>query len=195
MPERPRDPGAARRGGTERRRRATVVGVAPPSDADRHADDYDLGPLAVDDGADVWRLAGAAGGLDVNSSYAYLLLARDFGGAGVAARHRTTGALAGFVVGYLRPDEPNTIFVWQVATAPDHRGRALAATMLEHLADRVGATAMEATVTDDNVASRRLFERFARSRDTTLVVSPLFETHHFPDDHAPERLLRIGPWS
>ena len=154
-------------------------------------DGIEIGPPRPGDGAEIWRVANAAGGLDVNSSYAYLLWVRDFAATtGVA---REGGRVAAYCTGYLRPDDPATYFVWQVAVHPDHRRRGLGLRLLDELVARTGATALEATVTPGNEASQRLFARFAEAHGAGLVTSPLFAATDFPDGHDPEDLLRIGP--
>ncbi|TDQ55067.1 diaminobutyrate acetyltransferase [Actinorugispora endophytica] len=135
----------------------------------------------------------------MNSPYAYVLWCRDFAATTVVARDHT-GALRGFVTGYVRPDNPDTYFLWQVAVDPAFRGRRLARRMLDHIGDRVterGIRRLEATVTPDNAASRALFASFARDRAADLSWTPLFERGHFPagthDAHEAEDLVRIGP--
>ncbi|GAA3746161.1 L-2,4-diaminobutyric acid acetyltransferase [Spinactinospora alkalitolerans] len=156
-----------------------------------------MAPPSLDDGRHLWRLAHDSG-LDINSPYAYVLWCHDFATTCVAARD-AEGELRGFVTGYVRPDHPDTYFLWQVAVDPGFRGRRLARRMLDHIGDRIaarGLTYLEATVTPDNAASRALFASFARDRGAELTWTPLFEREHFPQDghgHEPEELVRIGP--
>lgn len=153
---------------------------------------------ALVDGGGMWRVARDSGELDLNSSYAYLLFARDF--AATCRVARAAGEVVGFVLGYRRPAEPDCLFVWQIAVDESHRGRGLAGRLLDDLVDTAGATGapathLETTITDDNAASRRLFARFAHQRQAEHAVTPLLETAHFPEDHSPERLHRIGPFA
>src|SRR3981189_2372085 len=76
----------------------------------------------VGDAAHIWRIAKDSHVLDTNSSYAYLLWCRDFPGTSVVAE--VGGRVVGFVIGYLRPQAPHTVFAWQVALerAPQGRG-------------------------------------------------------------------------
>jgi len=130
--------------------------------------------------------------LDVNTSYAYLLWCRDFGSTSLMAE--VDGESAGFVTGYVRPEKPETLMIWQVAVDAAHRGRGLARTLLDGLVDRVpGVTRMETTITDDNEASIALFSSFAKHRDASIRRDDLFGDHHFPDDHDAERLYTIAP--
>ncbi|NNG40150.1 diaminobutyrate acetyltransferase [Flexivirga sp. ID2601S] len=137
-------------------------------------------------------LARGAGELDVNTSYAYLLWARDFARTSLIAE--SGGVATGFVSGYLRPEDPQTLMIWQVAVDPGFRGQGIARRMLHELTDRVGeASAMETTITDDNTASIGLFTRFAGERDAAIDQRELFGRGHFPDAHSAERLYRIAP--
>ncbi len=153
-----------------------------------------VGQPNASDGAALWRIARASSALDLNSSYSYLLWCRDFASTSVVAR--TDGEPVGFVTGYLRPDAPDTVVVWQVAVDSAQRGRGLALAMLDNLVERVapgGVRFLEATVTADNSASLRLFASFARIRGVQLHRSELFAASAFPDGHAAEDLYRIGP--
>ena len=151
-----------------------------------------IGRPEVSDGVACWRLAEATGVLDVNSRYAYLLWCRDFAATSVVARR--DGDLLGFVTGFRRPEEPNTLVVWQVAVDAAARGHGVAAAMLDALFDRVPEVDhLEATVTPDNAGSVALFSRFADRRGASLHRSELFGTELLGDDHEPEILFRIGP--
>ncbi|MFI1360012.1 diaminobutyrate acetyltransferase [Streptomyces sp. NPDC020898] len=157
----------------------------------------------VADGAALWRIARDSKVLDLNSSYSYLLWCRDFAATSVVARDAEGGPV-GFVTGYVRPDRPHTLLVWQVAVDAGHQGRGLAAAMLDGLARRVaaeqGITAVETTITPGNTASERLFTSFAQRHGATVEREVLFDAGLFPKDsvgqegaHDPEVLYRIGP--
>ncbi|MFB0833562.1 diaminobutyrate acetyltransferase [Arthrobacter halodurans] len=143
------------------------------------------------DGAALWRLARDTRVLDLNSSYSYLLWCRDFADTSLVAR--IDGDVAGFVTGYIRPAEPGTLMVWQVGVDAAHRGRGLAAAMLDDLAHRAAADRVETTITADNPASQRLFTRFAERHGAGCERRPLFTRDLYPDDHDTEYLYRIGP--
>ena len=149
----------------------------------------------LEDAAALWRIARDSKVLDLNSSYTYLLWCRDFAQSSVVAT--VDDEVAGFVTGFLRPDEPDVVMVWQVAVDDEHRGRRLARRMLDELADRVGERSvrtMETTITPDNEASIRLFSSFAEGRGAEIVREPVFTAEMFPDGHDTELLFRIGPW-
>ncbi|WP_262107748.1 diaminobutyrate acetyltransferase [Arthrobacter sp. Marseille-P9274] len=129
--------------------------------------------------------------LDLNSSYSYLLWCRDFADTSILAT--VDDQPAGFITGYLRPDEPGTLMVWQVAVDESFRGRRLAGSMLDRLARQTGARRVETTITGDNQASIRLFTGFAARRSADLEREPLFTRDQYPDTHDTEFLFRIGP--
>ncbi|MEU5718201.1 diaminobutyrate acetyltransferase [Streptomyces sp. NPDC020403] len=152
----------------------------------------------VEDGAAIWRIARDSEVLDLNSSYSYLLWCRDFAATSVVARDEH-GEPVAFVTGYVRPDRPQTLVVWQVAVDRGHRGKGLAATLLDALTARVaadqGLASVETTITPDNTASERLFTSYAQRHDVALEREVLFAGDLFPEDtHLPEVLYRIGPF-
>ncbi|MDB1088455.1 diaminobutyrate acetyltransferase [Streptomyces sp. ACA25] len=151
----------------------------------------------LDDGAALWRIARDSQVLDLNSSYSYLLWCRDYATTSVVARD-TAGEPAGFITGYLRPQQARTLFVWQVAVDHAHRGRGLAAAMLDGLVARtgeeLGVEVMETTVTPDNAPSNRLFTSFAERHAAAVSRDVLLDADVFPESgHEPEVLYRIGP--
>ncbi len=150
-----------------------------------------VGPPQPGDGRWMWEVARAAGGLDVNSAYAYLLWVRDFSET-TSIVHKGEDVVA-YCTAYMRPDATETLFIWQVAVAPTHRRLGLGRAMLSDLVLRSGASAMEATVTLGNESSWRLFRNFADSCNANVTITELFTESDFPDGHDAEQLLRIEP--
>ncbi|UYP20490.1 diaminobutyrate acetyltransferase [Rhodococcus sp. Z13] len=151
-------------------------------------------PLRIADGKRLWQIARDSQVLDVNSGYAYVLWCRDFGDTSVVATDGTDRPV-GFVTGYRRPEDPRTLFVWQVAVDADQRGRGIAGRMLDHLLDRLeplGVTRLETTVSPDNDASIAMFTALARRRGTHITRTELFAPDDFPDSHLAEDLYTIG---
>lgn len=148
------------------------------------------------DGADVHELVSACKPLDLNSTYAYLLLCHHFSDTCVVAR--ADNGIVGFISGYRLPARPDTFFIWQVAVHPEMRGARLGAQMLEHLMQRKSVTAvrfMETTVSPTNTASRRMFQRFAASAGASIDEQMLFDRSVFgEEEHEEELLLKIGPF-
>ena len=163
----------------------------PPSTTD----DLFRRPTA-EDGAGMWSLVKDTGVLDLNSSYAYVILAEHFTDTCIVAERN--GEIVGFVTAYIPPKQPDTLFVWQVGVSESERGNGLASAMLEALLARpvcAGVNYLEATVTPSNAASSALFRSFARSQGTVCTIQEGFPENIFPgDDHEPESLFRIGPF-
>lgn len=147
----------------------------------------------IEDGAAMWRVARDSRVLDVNTPYAYLLWARDFAATSLVAE--IEGRVGAFVSGFLRPEAPETVMVWQIAVDESARGRGLAGRLLDELAARTGARALETTITADNAASIRTFGSFATRQGAEHTVTDLFTTTHFPpgEEAEPELLHRITP--
>jgi len=149
-----------------------------------------------EDGPTLWRLARASGGLEVNSAYSYIMMAHFFGPTCVLAED--AGRPIGFVSGFIPPERPDTVFVWQIGVDPGERGRGLGRAMLSALVSRPACATvryLDATVTPSNRASRSLFSGFARAMGTAMAESEGFPASLFPEGaHEAEHLLRIGPF-
>ncbi|SNC62163.1 L-2,4-diaminobutyric acid acetyltransferase [Kytococcus aerolatus] len=145
------------------------------------------------DGAAMWRIARDSRVLDLNTSYAYLIMARDFGEHSSVVE--VDGEVVGFCMSYLRPADPSTLFVWQIAVDSSQRGKGLAGRLLEETVRATGATALESTVTADNDASNALFAGFAARSGATETITEFITPDHFPADdvHGAELLHRIEP--
>lgn len=152
--------------------------------------DLDFRPPTMEDGAAMWRIARDSGTLDLNTSYAYLLMARDFAETSRISVHE--GEPVGFVMGYLRPAAPEHLFIWQIAVDESQRGRRIAARLLDALlADLPQVTTLETTITADNSASQRLFASFAERHGAEHRVTPLMTEAHFPDPGHGAELLHL----
>lgn len=152
-------------------------------------------PPEVGDGAALWRIARDSKTLDLNSSYAYLLWCRDFRDTSVVLR--VDGAVAGYVTGYRRPNQPDTLVVWQVAIDGAQRGAGRASQLLDALVERLrpsGVRYLETTVTAANEPSNRTFTGLAKRWNADCERTELFTADDFPDGHESEFLYRIGPF-
>lgn len=147
------------------------------------------------DGAAVWETVEKSGALDLNSAYSYLMMSSYFPETcRVAYRGRR---MAGFVLGFTPPRQPDTLFVWQIGVNPREQGQGLGkALLLDLLATPACGHLryLEATVTPSNTASERLFRGVAGAFDVPCRVEPIFDEDDFPGDaHEPELRFRIGP--
>jgi L-2,4-diaminobutyric acid acetyltransferase len=150
-------------------------------------------PLATDGDA-LNRLLGTTPVLDGNSVQCTLLQCGHFAKTSAAAFYR--GKLVGFVSAYYPPNEPHTLFVWQVVVAQSLRDLGLGKLMLHWLIEQpscANAKCMVTAIGVSNAASWSLFDSFARDIGALPVKS--FVTHldqaHRQSTH--EYLLRIAP--
>ncbi|MBD2845659.1 diaminobutyrate acetyltransferase [Paenibacillus sp. IB182496] len=156
-----------------------------------------LRPPTKQDGTPVWELIQRAGTLDLNSTYCYLLLCDLYADTCMVAEQH--GRLVGFVSALLRPDNPEALFVWQVAVDPEARGQGLAKRMLTELLARPqadGVRYVEATIGPSNAASRALFRSLAKVGDCSMEESHEqgYGSTLFPaGQHEDEPLIRVGP--
>lgn len=151
----------------------------------------------LQDGSKVFNLIRNSPPLDTNSKYCNLLQCSHFAATSVVAEAERK--VAGFVSGYLIPDQKDTLFVWQVAVADYARGVGLASRMLEQLLLRPACHDIhyiETSITDENRASWALFKAYAKKLGTDIQSSPWMDKDiHFDGQHDSETLVRIGPFN
>jgi L-2,4-diaminobutyric acid acetyltransferase len=145
---------------------------------------------SLEDGAAISQLVNQSQTLDVNSSYLYFLLASHF--SQTCAVAECEGELVGFVTAYRLPQQPNCLFVWQIAVSPLCRGQGLASQLLAFLASRPWFGEIEqvqCTISPHNRASNRLFEKFAATLGAKRRVRPFLSQAHLGEGHDPEPLV------
>lgn len=152
---------------------------------------------ARNDGAALHDLIARCPPLDLNSRYAYLLLCEHHADTCVVAELH--GKLVGAVTAYFVPTQADTLFVWQVAVAPEMQGQRLASRMLDRLIERCATEhplrLVHATISPSNMASRKLFTSLAVRHGLEIAGSLLFSAADFGDgEHEEEWLYQIGPW-
>lgn len=105
--------------------------------------------------------------------------------------------IVGFVSGFVQPEAPDTLFIWQVAVDESERGKGLATEMLLQLYNRTkpqGIRYFEATVSPSNIPSQQLFLGLSEKLNAPCIVSECFSTDDFPESgHEDEWIYRIGP--
>ncbi|MEZ8099400.1 diaminobutyrate acetyltransferase [Vibrio bivalvicida] len=147
----------------------------------------------AEDGDDIFNLIAQCPPLDTNSSYCNFLQSTHFRQTCLLARYE--GEISGFISGYRKPEEPSTLFIWQVAVAPKHRGKGLAYQMLQALLAKdslQGIDTIETTITRENGASWALFKKLdAQNGQQGSVSTFLDQTTHFKGKHDTEYLYRI----
>ncbi|MBU9722043.1 MULTISPECIES: diaminobutyrate acetyltransferase [Bacillaceae] len=147
------------------------------------------------DGSDMWDLVNQST-LDQNSPYKYIMMCEFFSDTCVVAKEEDK--LVGFITGFIPPNRPDVIFIWQVGVHESQRGKGIASKMLNDLLSRVkckNIRFLEATVTPTNVASQSLFLRLARDHNTECKVDDFFSEDLFPEEgkHEAELMYRVGP--
>ncbi|HEX7064010.1 MAG TPA: diaminobutyrate acetyltransferase [Bacillales bacterium] len=161
------------------------------------AKDYRFSKPSKENGADVWTLVKSTGVLDVNSSYSYVMWCEFFRETSVVVERNDR--VVGFISGYIKPESPNILFIWQVAVDDTERGQGLATKMLRHLLERSvckDVRYLEATVAPSNMASRKLFTRFADKMGAPCEVHNCFTANDFPGEgHEDEPIYHIGPFN
>lgn len=187
---------------TQMTAKQSSAGPAPTSAAGgdtaspAEAQDVILRVPNAEDGPALFDLIAACPPLDQNSRYCNLLQVSHFAETAVVAE--LDGEVVGSITGYLKPSDPETLFIWQVAVHEKARGRRLATRMMEAIVDREfcrDVRFMETTIEPENKASWRAFEKFAEARGAQSSQSLLFSRErHFAGTHNDEVLLRIGPF-
>lgn len=128
--------------------------------------------------------------------YCNLLQCSHFSSTSILAE--SEGDLCGFISGYYLPDQPDVLFVWQVAVAPECRGQGLAIRMLRALTERLRNEVhfVHTSITDTNRASWKTFRRLARELEAPLSTRVMFARDtHFEGEHDTETLVCIGPFN
>ncbi|MFT6863355.1 MAG: L-2,4-diaminobutyric acid acetyltransferase [Akkermansiaceae bacterium] len=147
------------------------------------------------DALKVKLLVAASPPLDANPLYCNLLQCSHFASTCVCAKEGDE--LVGFVSGYLLPDYPTTLFIWQVAVSVRCRGRGLAMQMIKELRERPccqNITHLETTITPSNKSSGALFTKLGKQLRAPVNTSVAFDRdEHFGGSHETEILWSIGP--
>ncbi|MDO3386346.1 diaminobutyrate acetyltransferase [Gilvimarinus sp. SDUM040013] len=153
----------------------------------------------AEDGRFVHALVAANPPLDPNSLYCNLLQCSHFAKTAMAAFKVTEDGeqMVGFVSGYIPPEQPHVLFVWQLLVDKAGRGKGLAKRLVKA---QLGGEAckvvthIHTTITPDNDASWGVFKSLAKEWDAPLSSGVYFDKEtHFGGEHDSEHLLEIGP--
>lgn len=156
-------------------------------------EDYCFRKPNKEDGLRVHELIESCPPLDTNSSYCNFLQTAHFRDTCVVVER--DGKVVAFTSGYIRPDSPDTLFVWQVAVSATERGQGLGLQMLNELLTRKNTQQvrfLETTITDDNKGSWALFDKLNTQSCLRGEVTTFLDKHkHFSNAHDSEYLYRI----
>lgn len=160
---------------------------------DFNEDELIYRPPTLNDGHKIYTLIKNCPPLDLNSSYAYFLLADHFSETCVVIEK--SGQIIGFISAYLKPREPETLFIWQIAVHREARGMGLAKKMLQKLVSRsacANVTEIQTTISPDNQASQKALKSFAAQLLLQTQVEDYLSSTHFPGEtHEAEDLYRF----
>lgn len=139
----------------------------------------------LSDGHAIYQLIKSSPPLDLNSSYLYFLQASHFADTCIVVER--DGDLIGFISAYYQPDNPQSLFVWQVAIAESARGQGLAKAMLlallKNQPNDSEMTQLACTISPSNKASQGLFRSFSEMHGLTLNSTPFINETHFGDEN------------
>ena len=145
------------------------------------------------DGDQIFQLIKDCPPLDVNSSYCNFLQSTHF--ADTCILVEIDDEVAGFISAYRKPQQPDVLFVWQVAVSSNHRGKGIASKMLDRLLARdtlSDINAIETMITKNNTASWMLFEKLDKRHGKRGEISVFLDQNtHFKGEHDTEYLYRI----
>ena len=151
---------------------------------------------APEDGTAINELIERCKPLDENSVYCNLLQCSHF--SETCSLAEIDGDVAGFVSGYMIPEDEESLFIWQVAVSPDARGLSLGKRMIFDILHRSSAKKVKyikTTITPDNKASHGVFNSIARGMGAQVERDVLFdEEEHFDGQQDTEMLWNIGPF-
>lgn len=143
----------------------------------------------------MWKLVNQST-LDQNSVYKYIMMSSYFPETCVVAKKNDQ--VVGFITGFIPPNQPDTVFVWQIGVGSDQRGQGIASKLLHVLIEQQSENDIhfvESTITPSNKASQALFEKLARDYQTECEIESFFTKELFPDESFEEELkFRIGPF-
>ncbi|MBN2768036.1 MAG: diaminobutyrate acetyltransferase [Campylobacterales bacterium] len=147
-----------------------------------------------EDSKGIYKLIKRSKPLDLNSEYLYLLQTIYFNETCMVAKDE--GKVIGFVSGFITPRDQKTFFVWQVAVDGKYRGKNIAFRMLKALFDSKpleDIQSIETTISPSNIASQRVFEKFAGELDFDKEIYVFATKSDFEEAHEDELLYMLKP--
>jgi len=131
--------------------------------------------------------------LDLNSTYHYLIQSYYFNQTCSVAFDGEK--IVAFVSGFIKPTNKNCLFIWQVAIDEDYRGKGLGVELIEFLLNQnKEVNTIETTITKNNIASRRMFQKIVEKYETRMSEETLFDKEEdFSNEHDSEMLITISP--
>jgi L-2,4-diaminobutyric acid acetyltransferase len=148
------------------------------------------------DGSAINDLIAECGVLDENSVYCNFLQCTHFASTCLLAERGDE--IVGWVSGYRLPEDPEILFIWQVAVSAAARGQGLASRLITGLLAQdscAGVNRLKTTITPENEASWALFSSVAEQLDADFNRGTWLESEaHFDGAHETEHMVEIGPF-
>jgi L-2,4-diaminobutyric acid acetyltransferase len=172
----------------------TISGASTQEERYKMNKDIIFRPPTSSDAAAMHNLARDSQILSVNSIYSYALMARYFHKTCLVAEYQ--GNVCGYITGFSPPEQPKTLFVWQIGIAKPMQKQGLGKEMLITLVKAKQPVFLEATIDPENQASINLFKSVAKyfAADHTYFTTPFFDTNDLHDGEHVEHLMNIGPF-
>jgi L-2,4-diaminobutyric acid acetyltransferase len=146
------------------------------------------------DGTLMWDLVKNNEDLDLNSSYSYFLVSKLHSKRCIIAIDKENNRMAGFIMGFVFSDNPETYFIWQISVAKEYRGQGIGSTLINKLlTTNEDVRYIKGTVSKENYYYQNLLKKVALIHDSWYSIKESFEDDDFPDGHEKEQLISIGP--
>lgn len=146
----------------------------------------------AEDGLPLYELIKSCPPLDCNTAYCYHLLVRHYPKTCAVAEY--DGRLIGALTAYRLPEDPQTLFLWQVAVSKEARGQGIGVKLLDFVSSQnQDCHTLHTTIGPDNAPSRRLLQKWAESKGADYAYEAFLAVDECGPGHDAEELLRIGP--
>ncbi|AQU81280.1 MULTISPECIES: diaminobutyrate acetyltransferase [unclassified Halomonas] len=149
---------------------------------------------SISDATSIYHIAQKTPQLDSYPEYFYLLWCRDFKNTSLVAKKREN--IAGFIIGYLRPDDPQTLLLWQQAMSKETINKGIGIKLLYNLTKQCslkGTRFIEATIDPSNKGAEKTLKGISKLFNTKISKKDIFDENLFSTNHHKEVLVRIGP--
>ena len=146
-------------------------------------------------GYHLYELAKETKSLYVNSIYYYFWMSDYFKFSSGICIYSKTNEIIGFSLGFLKPEQVSTLFIWQIGVNINFRNKGVAKGLLQFLFNsNISLNYIEATIGFMNTPSILLFESISKIYNANLKTETFLNMESFPlRDHEAEILFRIGP--
>lgn len=149
---------------------------------------------STNDATGIFHIAQGTSQLDRYPEYFYLLWCRDFKKTSLVVKKSNN--IAGFIIGYSRPDDPKTLLIWQQAMNKEIINKGIGVKLLYNLTKKCsqeGTRFIEATIDPNNRGAERTLTGISKLFKTKISKQDIFDEEIFSTKHHKEILVRVGP--